>query len=94
MVNDETIALTECENESTLISWWFSEFDPACYNVDLSDCILDNKGDCLPSLIVINATWVPLVNVDDPNNLFPEVKLRFIVENDTIAIDMESEGEP
>jgi len=91
-INDNSITLTDCEKESTLLLYWFSEFDPT-YNADIYNYGTDDVGDCKVIQEVIDATWIPLVNFDDSNRRFPEVKLRYMIENDTIALDMERQGE-
>lgn len=91
-INANSIILTDCEKESILLLYWFSKFDPF-YNAEIYEFDVDDVGDCIITQEVIDASWVPLVNFDNSKKRIPEVKLKYIIENDTIALDMEREGE-
>lgn len=87
-IDNEGIVMNECNENSKLILYWFSESDPTS-NAQLYDYELDENGECTISENVNDASWAPALIFDASGNSTPSVDLKFLSkENDTVRLEL------
>ena len=83
MVNDTAETLSECDKESTLILFWFSEADPF-YNAEIYTYQANESGECVETQRILNASWVPSLTFTSDGNATAGVPLTYTLEDDMI----------
>ena len=82
IVNETAQTLTECDKESTLILYWFSEADPN-YNAEIHTYQVNESGECGLVQQILNASWMPVTAFDSEGDSTRQVPLNYTMEDDT-----------
>lgn len=83
IVNGIAQTLTECDKESTLILYWFSEADPN-YNAEIHTYEVNESGECVVVQQILNASWRPVTIFNGEGDATPQVPLNYTTEDNTI----------
>ncbi len=90
--NNVAQTLTDCDKESTLILFWFSQADPD-YNAEIFRYEANESGDCVVAQQIINASWRPITEFDAEGGATSAVPLTYTVGDTLVRLELSIEND-
>ena len=85
VLNGSPQVLTDCDKESSLILFLFSEADPV-YNAEVYVYEANENDECVLVQEIIEATWLPVSTFDANGIATPEVPLSYVLEDTPVRL--------
>ncbi|MEM1257337.1 MAG: hypothetical protein AAGC45_10455 [Bacteroidota bacterium] len=89
--NNVAQTLTDCNKESTLILFWFSEADPN-YNAEIHTYEVNASGECIVVQQIIDASWRPVTIFDAEGGATAEVPLSYTIGDTLVSLELSIEN--